>query len=225
MCVRSRTRSRGHHPFFFPCFSFFRALLSCDICFAAYLPARYTTDYFSSPFPASLRIRSARCLSSPTRTVSALRCCWYTLGITSVSKVPCLYNVAHLSLESPGNTWVRKVYPPVYRSLTRVQEAQPRLFTGSPGCTQHLHIFFPLLYRWFVGVQSTRRPLYSYLFSSIFSALGGVPTCLSSALQPWESLRSGRALFLCGTFYRSLTSTSALVCLLQSALAARRWVV
>ena len=110
--------------------------------------------------------------------------------------MPCLYNVAHLSLESPGNTWVRKVYLPDYRSLARVQEAQPRLFIGSLGCTQHLHIFFPLLYRWFVGVQSTRRPLYSYLFSSIFSALGGVPTCLSSALQPWESLRSGRALFL-----------------------------
>ena len=105
---------------------------------------------------------------------------------------------AHLSLESPGNTWVRKVYLPDYRSLARVQEAHPRLFIGSLGCTQHLHICFPLLYRWFVGVQSTRRPLYSlcFLFSSIFSALGGVPTCLSSALQPGESLRSGRAFFL-----------------------------
>ena len=147
------------------------------------------------------------------------------MGITSVSRVPCLYNVAHLSLESPGNTWVRKVYPSEHRSLARAQGAQPRLFFRQLGLhAAQTHLFSPYCTGGFVGIQSTRRPLYSYLFSSIFSALGGVPTCLSSALQPWELLRSGRALLQCCPFYRSLTSTSALVCLLQLTLAARCWV-
>ena len=149
-------------------------------------------------------------------------------GVASVPEEPrmCSFSSSELGItwEHPG---VQGVITSGYRHfLAQAPGAQPRLSILQL-CLHAARTFpsFPLLYRWFCGDTVHQAALILLcVFHLFFPPWVGVPTCHSSALQPWELLRSGRALLQCCPFYRSLTSTSALVCLLQLTLAARCWV-
>ena len=107
----------------------------------------------------------------------------------------CSFSSSELGItwEHPGarreHSWVSLCYSTGTGGAT-----SPYLSAALSACSTYLIFFFSLLYRWFCGDTVHRAALsYLCLFPVYFPPWVGVPTCLSSALQPCVTFRSGRA--------------------------------